>query len=185
MWNLCDGREPKVDFLVICSSVPPLNFPAYVFLTPLISPGCCLACTPSHLLLSFGSYSSTASMTYTVVFSSSRTRSPPSRAADRDEVAVLVAEHHEVGKFDHSVTSGTSRHTVLRLIALHAATPLLLEHRRRELTGRCAKVPKASFVAFEPRLVGKIRTLGARYYRTDGRRYNGINTEYVTQRGAQ
>jgi hypothetical protein len=32
MWNLCDGREPKVDFLVICSSVPPLNFPAYVFL---------------------------------------------------------------------------------------------------------------------------------------------------------
>ena len=21
-----DGREPKVDFLVICSSVPPLNF---------------------------------------------------------------------------------------------------------------------------------------------------------------
>ena len=32
MWNLCDGREPKVDFLVICSSVPPLNFPTYVFL---------------------------------------------------------------------------------------------------------------------------------------------------------
>jgi hypothetical protein len=50
---------------------------------------------------------------------------------------------------------------------------------------RCAKVPKASFVAFEARLVGKIRTLGARYYRTGGRRYNGINTEYVTQRGAQ
>jgi diacylglycerol kinase (ATP) len=81
--------------------------------------------------------------------------------------------------------SGPSRHfTVLRLIALHAATPLLLEHHRRQLTGRCAKVPKASFVAIEARLVGKIRTLGARYYRTDGRRYNGINTEYVTQRGA-